>query len=71
MKHSRAFLCFLVLSILLSGSAAANVEYTVKLNSGYSMPVIGLGTWTLSDDQAEVSVYAALKTGMRLIDTAR
>ena len=25
----------------------------------------------LSDDQAEASVYAALKTGMRLIDTAR
>ena len=41
------------------------------LNSGYTMPVIGLGTWTLSDDQAETSVYAALKTGMRLIDTAR
>lgn len=49
-------------------------EYTipdVTLNSGYPMPVIGLGTWTLSDDQAEASVYAALKTGMRLIDTAR
>ncbi len=43
----------------------------VALNSGYTMPVIGLGTWTLSDDQAEASVYAALKTGMRLIDTAR
>ncbi len=43
----------------------------VTLNSGYTMPVIGLGTWTLSDDQAEASVYAALKTGMRLIDTAR
>jgi len=35
------------------------------------MPVIGLGTWTLSDGQAEESVYNALKTGMRLIDTAR
>ena len=44
---------------------------TVLLNSGYEMPIIGLGTWTLSDDQAEESVYAALKTGMRLIDTAR
>ena len=44
---------------------------TVLLNSGYTMPIIGLGTWTLSDDQAETSVYAALKTGMRLIDTAR
>ena len=43
----------------------------VTLNSGYPIPVIGLGTWTLSDDQAEASVYAALKTGMRLIDTAR
>ena len=43
----------------------------VTLNSGYTMPVIGLGTWTLSDDQAEASVYAALKTGIRLIDTAR
>ena len=43
----------------------------VTLNSGYTMPVIGLGTWTLSDDQAEASVYAALKTGMRLVDTAR
>ena len=44
---------------------------TVLLNSGYEMPIIGLGTWTLSDDQAEKSVYHALKSGMRLIDTAR
>ena len=44
---------------------------TVLLNSGYEMPIIGLGTWTLSDDQAENSVYHALKSGMRLIDTAR
>ena len=41
------------------------------LNSGYTMPSIGLGTWALSDEQAENSVYHALKTGMRLIDTAR
>ncbi len=44
---------------------------TVMLNSGYKMPVIGLGTWTLTDDEAEESVYQALKIGMRLIDTAR
>lgn len=44
---------------------------TVMLNSGYEMPVIGLGTWTLSDEEAENSVYYALKSGMRLIDTAR
>ena len=44
---------------------------SVTLNSGYQMPIIGLGTWTLSDDEAENSVYAALNCGMRLIDTAR
>ena len=44
---------------------------TVLLNSGYEMPIIGLGTWTLNDEEAENSVYSALKTGMRLIDTAR
>ena len=44
---------------------------TVTLNSGYKMPIIGLGTWTLNDEEAEISVYAALKCGMRLIDTAR
>ena len=44
---------------------------TVLLNSGYEMPIIGLGTWTLSDDEAENSVYHALTSGMRLIDTAR
>ena len=44
---------------------------TVTLNSGYEMPIIGLGTWTLTNEQAENCVYHALKTGMRLIDTAR
>ena len=43
----------------------------VKLNSGYKMPVLGLGTWTLSNEQAEKCVYHAIKTGYRLIDTAR
>ena len=44
---------------------------TVRLNSGYDMPILGLGTWTLNDEQAENSVYHALKDGYRLIDTAR
>ena len=44
---------------------------TVKLNSGYDMPVLGLGTWTLKGDVAEKAVYSALKTGYRLIDTAK
>lgn len=44
---------------------------TVKLNSGHEMPVLGIGTYQLSNSQAENSVYWALKAGMRLIDTAR
>lgn len=43
---------------------------TVKLNSGYEMPIIGIGTYYLSTAQAEESVYNAFKVGMRLIDTA-
>ena len=44
---------------------------TVLLNSGYEMPILGLGTWTQDDDTAESSVYEALKDGYRLIDTAQ
>lgn len=44
---------------------------TVLLNSGYNMPIIGLGTFRLSDSQCENSVYHLLLYGGRLIDTAR
>ncbi len=43
----------------------------VKLNSGYKMPTLGLGTWTLTGQVCEDAVYAALKSGYRLIDTAK
>jgi len=45
-------------------------EKTAKLNNGIKMPILGLGTWTLSNDEAEESVYTAIKVGFRLIDTA-
>ena len=44
---------------------------TVQLNSGYAMPMLGLGTWTQNNTNAAESVYVALKNGYRLIDTAR
>lgn len=44
---------------------------TVMLNSGYEMPILGIGTFQLSTAQAEDSVYWALRDGYRLIDTAR
>ncbi|MBQ3585516.1 MAG: aldo/keto reductase [Synergistaceae bacterium] len=51
-------------------SDAPEVPY-VTLNSGYRMPVLGLGTWTQDDSTAEESVYTAIREGYRLIDTAR
>ena len=43
---------------------------TVLLNNGEKMPILGLGTWQLTGNVAENSVYVAIKNGYRLIDTA-
>ncbi len=43
---------------------------TVMLNSGYEMPILGLGTYSLSDEECYNSVTALLQAGGRLIDTA-
>lgn len=43
---------------------------TVMLNSGYEMPVLGLGTYSLHGDTVKNSVLTALNNGVRLIDTA-
>lgn len=43
---------------------------TVTLNSGYEIPLNGIGTYSLEDDTCVKSVSEALKRGVRLIDTA-
>ena len=43
---------------------------TVMLNSGYEMPLNGLGTYSLHGDGCIDSVKSALSNGVRLIDTA-
>ncbi len=43
---------------------------TVTLNSGYVMPINGLGTDSLTGDTCFASVMSALQSGVRLIDTA-
>ncbi len=43
---------------------------TVLLNSGYEMPIMGLGTYSLTDEECAVSISALLEAGGRLIDTA-
>ena len=43
---------------------------SVRLNSGYIMPIMGLGTYSLDHDTCVNSVKALLESGGRLIDTA-
>lgn len=43
---------------------------TVMLNSGYEMPILGLGTYSLQGDTCKNAVLFALSQGYRLIDTA-
>lgn len=54
----------------VSGIAFDFETKTVTLNSGYEMPINGLGTYSLTDEECVNSVTAALNSGVRLIDTA-
>lgn len=45
------------------------MEYTT-LSNDVQVPLLGLGTFMISPEDTEKSVYAALKMGYRLIDTA-
>ncbi|CAN6606886.1 glycerol 2-dehydrogenase (NADP(+)) [Trichomonascus vanleenenianus] len=45
-------------------------KQTVKLNSGYEIPVIGLGTWLSKPHEVENAVQVALESGYRHIDAA-
>lgn len=53
----------------LSAGSNGNAP-TVKLNSGYEMPVAGIGTYSLHGDTCVNSITSALEQGVRLIDTA-
>ena len=43
---------------------------TITLYNGVQVPVLGIGTFMISPEDTELSVYAALKEGYRMIDTA-
>ncbi len=45
---------------------------TIKLNNGVEVPILGFGTYQITDpEQAEQSVIEAIKAGYRHIDTAQ
>lgn len=46
------------------------MEY-VKLNNGVLMPLVGLGTWDLRNNECIDTVSKAIQLGYRLIDTAQ
>ena len=76
----RSALCLLLAALLCAPPIAAAEtpaapafdlqNGTVLLNSGYTMPIMGLGTYSLSDEECYASVTALLEAGGRLIDTA-
>jgi len=43
---------------------------SIKLNSGYSMPLVGFGLWKVDNATCADTVYNAIKTGYRLFDGA-
>jgi D-xylose reductase len=46
------------------------VSPTLKLNSGYEMPIVGFGLWKVNNDTCADQVYEAIKAGYRLFDGA-
>ena len=64
MNKQLAFILFLSI-FSLPFLLAKEPTKILKLNSGYEMPSLGLGTWTLTGQTCEDAVYAALKSGGR------
>jgi diketogulonate reductase-like aldo/keto reductase len=47
------------------------IQPSFLLSNGVQLPAMGLGTWQLTGEECEVSVYEAIRIGYRHIDTAQ
>ncbi|MBF1354290.1 MAG: aldo/keto reductase, partial [Megasphaera micronuciformis] len=48
------------------------MKNTITLNSRYEMPLLGFGTYKLTDPKAdEAAIVTAIHSGYRLLDTAQ
>ena len=48
------------------------MKNTITLNSRYEMPLLGFGTYKLTDPKAdEAAIVTAIRSGYRLLDTAQ
>ncbi|XP_030385406.1 1,5-anhydro-D-fructose reductase isoform X1 [Scaptodrosophila lebanonensis] len=54
----------------MSSKTQLKLAPTVKLNNGYEMPVLGLGTYESKNNEGEKAVKHAIDIGYRHIDTA-
>ncbi|CAG2118225.1 unnamed protein product, partial [Medioppia subpectinata] len=61
---------FLTVVALISTLYSLNAYQTVKLNTGYEMPILGLGTWQAHGPEVKQAVKDAIEIGYRHIDTA-
>ena len=43
----------------------------IKLNNGYKIPQLGLGTFLMTEDEVKDIIPEAIKVGYRLFDTAQ
>ncbi|CCE82705.1 Piso0_002446 [Millerozyma farinosa CBS 7064] len=44
---------------------------SIKLNSGYEMPLVGYGCYNVNEESCADTIYNAIKIGYRLFDTAQ
>jgi diketogulonate reductase-like aldo/keto reductase len=55
----------------MGNKAQRKIMQKVVLNNGVEMPILGFGVFQIADqEECERSVFDALQTGYRLIDTA-
>jgi D-xylose reductase len=46
------------------------LNYTLTLNNGKKMPLVGHGLWKIPNEKTADHVYTAIKAGYRLFDGA-
>ncbi|CAG0885482.1 unnamed protein product [Cyprideis torosa] len=54
----------------MAADVAGTVTKTVILNNGVEMPTLGIGTWMMNSEEADVCIREAIALGYRHVDTA-
>ena len=68
--RGEVMIAFMLMVVASPMAAAMPLADSVRLSTGYDMPLVGIGTWQYNDSRAYDAVYNAVKVGYRPIDTA-